>query len=159
VDPLVNQTGEPFSYAGDDPVNLSDPSGLEQYKKLTNQQVREVMDALGEDVHDIKKVLPPGTDLYQDSKGNVVILGKNGKGPGDEVGYNLRNQFVSAPSCNSPTGSNPGVSSSQGVLGSSSGFPGVQVPSSAPGFAIASALGGIGGFIAANPEVLLVLGG
>ncbi len=28
VDPLVAQTGQPFSYANDDPVNLSDPSGL-----------------------------------------------------------------------------------------------------------------------------------
>ncbi len=28
VDPLVSQTGQPFSYAGGDPVNGSDPSGL-----------------------------------------------------------------------------------------------------------------------------------
>ena len=28
VDPLVNVTGQPFSYANDDPVNGSDPSGL-----------------------------------------------------------------------------------------------------------------------------------
>jgi RHS repeat-associated protein len=28
VDPLVSQTGQPFSYAGDDPVNDSDPTGL-----------------------------------------------------------------------------------------------------------------------------------
>ncbi len=28
VDPLVSLTGEPFSYAGEDPVNGSDPSGL-----------------------------------------------------------------------------------------------------------------------------------
>lgn len=28
VDPLVSMTGEPFSYAGDDPVNESDPSGM-----------------------------------------------------------------------------------------------------------------------------------
>lgn len=28
VDPLVSQTGQPFSYANDDPVNGSDPSGL-----------------------------------------------------------------------------------------------------------------------------------
>ncbi|MFZ0665912.1 MAG: RHS repeat-associated core domain-containing protein [Acidimicrobiales bacterium] len=27
VDPLVNQTGQPFSYAGDDPVNETDPDG------------------------------------------------------------------------------------------------------------------------------------
>jgi len=29
VDPLVSQTGQPFSYAGDDPVNESDPSGAD----------------------------------------------------------------------------------------------------------------------------------
>ena len=29
VDPLVAATGQPFSYAGNDPVNASDPSGLE----------------------------------------------------------------------------------------------------------------------------------
>jgi RHS repeat-associated protein len=28
VDPLVAETGQPFAYAGDDPVNGSDPSGL-----------------------------------------------------------------------------------------------------------------------------------
>ena len=28
VDPLVNQTQQPYQYAGDDPVNNSDPSGL-----------------------------------------------------------------------------------------------------------------------------------
>jgi RHS repeat-associated protein len=28
VDPLVDETGQAFSYAGDDPVNASDPSGL-----------------------------------------------------------------------------------------------------------------------------------
>ena len=28
VDPLVSQTGQPFSYTNDDPVNGSDPSGL-----------------------------------------------------------------------------------------------------------------------------------
>jgi hypothetical protein len=27
VDPLVSQTGQPFAYAGDDPVNNSDPNG------------------------------------------------------------------------------------------------------------------------------------
>ena len=29
VDPLVSETGQPFSYADDDPVNGSDPSGLD----------------------------------------------------------------------------------------------------------------------------------
>jgi hypothetical protein len=29
VDPLVSETGQPFSYADDDPVNASDPSGLD----------------------------------------------------------------------------------------------------------------------------------
>jgi ribonuclease T1 len=29
VDPLVSTTGQPFAYVGDDPVNGSDPSGLE----------------------------------------------------------------------------------------------------------------------------------
>lgn len=28
VDPMLSQTGQPYSYAGDDPVNESDPSGL-----------------------------------------------------------------------------------------------------------------------------------
>ncbi len=28
VDPIVLETGEPYSYAGDDPINQSDPSGL-----------------------------------------------------------------------------------------------------------------------------------
>ncbi len=31
VDPLVTQTGQPYSYAGDDPVNGSDPNGLSWY--------------------------------------------------------------------------------------------------------------------------------
>jgi uncharacterized protein RhaS with RHS repeats len=30
VDPLVSQTGQPFSYAGDDPANASDPSGQDE---------------------------------------------------------------------------------------------------------------------------------
>jgi RHS repeat-associated protein len=29
VDPLVQQTGQPFAYAGDNPINWSDPSGLD----------------------------------------------------------------------------------------------------------------------------------
>jgi len=28
VDPMVDETGQPYAYAGDDPVNASDPSGL-----------------------------------------------------------------------------------------------------------------------------------
>jgi hypothetical protein len=35
VDPLVSVTGEPFSFAGDDPVNGSDPSGLCHADPLT----------------------------------------------------------------------------------------------------------------------------
>jgi len=31
VDPLVSQTGQPYAYAGDDPVNNVDPSGLYTY--------------------------------------------------------------------------------------------------------------------------------
>jgi uncharacterized protein RhaS with RHS repeats len=50
VDPLVAETAKPYGYVGDDPLNAADPLGLEQYKKLTTQQVREVMSALGEDV-------------------------------------------------------------------------------------------------------------
>ena len=28
MDPLVDLTGQPYAYAGDDPVNLTDPLGL-----------------------------------------------------------------------------------------------------------------------------------
>jgi RHS repeat-associated protein len=48
VDPLVAETGQPFAYAGDDPVNASDPSGLcssqeqceEQYVQKKAQIIR-----------------------------------------------------------------------------------------------------------------------
>jgi uncharacterized protein RhaS with RHS repeats len=37
VDPMVNETGQPYLYAGDDPVNGTDPSGLDPTEILYEQ--------------------------------------------------------------------------------------------------------------------------
>ena len=38
VDPLVGATGQPFSYANDDPVNGSDPNGLAQPFRFSQEE-------------------------------------------------------------------------------------------------------------------------
>ena len=48
VDPLVGLTGQPYSYAGNDPVNASDPSGLSKCRHPTSiwDTIGSVMDCL-----------------------------------------------------------------------------------------------------------------
>ena len=40
VDPAVDQTGEPYSYAADNPVNLADPSGLSTHSVCSQGSMR-----------------------------------------------------------------------------------------------------------------------
>ena len=44
VDPLVSQTGQPFSYANDNPVNASDPSGLAPQAPQLSPEEQQALD-------------------------------------------------------------------------------------------------------------------
>lgn len=57
-----------------------------QDKKLTD---RELKDA-GLDAHDLKKRGQRHTDIFKDREGNLYEKPKNGKGPGDPLGINIK---------------------------------------------------------------------
>ncbi len=58
-----------------------------QFKKLTPGEIKKLQDA-GKDPHDLK----PNSkyDLFKDKDGNVCVMPKDGSGPGDPTGINLR---------------------------------------------------------------------
>ena len=62
-----------------------------QDKKLSDSEI-EALEEGGVDVHELKGNKSSGErDLYKDSKGNIKIKPKGGKGPGEETGYNIKN--------------------------------------------------------------------
>ena len=49
VDPLVDATGQPYAYTGDDPVNGVDPNGLSPWGWLASHTVQAWNDTVGSD--------------------------------------------------------------------------------------------------------------
>ncbi|MBI2328032.1 hypothetical protein HYU92_06975 [Candidatus Curtissbacteria bacterium] len=140
------QTQNPYAYALNNPINLSDPSGefidtvwdianiaydiytcdwgslavdtasafipfvpagltkvgkvtgkiddvadaTKQFKRLNEHEIKEVERITGQDIHEIKGPGGGKFDLFKDSNGNVIIKPKDGSGPGDPIGVNLR---------------------------------------------------------------------
>lgn len=166
IDPLVASTGQPYQYAGDDPVNGSDPSGLDwavgrgrvlpsggdfPYRppKGANDQPQKVR----------------GTGSFVDNKGRTWTWDKlhddhwdvanaNGKGytrvrPDGSI---LSSNATNIPCPTSVSGGVPPVS-----LPASWGFSPAPLTGSTPGVAALGALAALGGFVAANPEILAIL--
>jgi RHS repeat-associated protein len=64
---------------------------LRSDRRLTPREVKWVEQQLGQDVHDIKgRRGASKRDLWVKPNGEVVIKPKNGRGPGEPVGVNLR---------------------------------------------------------------------
>ena len=62
-----------------------------QDKKLTDQDIKDLEKA-GYDIHDLKGGKNASKyDLYKDTKGNIYVKPKRGRGPGDPKGINLKN--------------------------------------------------------------------
>jgi hypothetical protein len=58
-----------------------------QDKKLTPGEIKKLKKA-GYDPEELKD-FNAGRDLFKDSKGNICVKPKNGKGPGDFLGINI----------------------------------------------------------------------
>ena len=82
VDPLVSATGQPFSYAGDDPVNGSDPIGLSP-DKSARQQPKSFTDAeqTAWDECNAGNQAACRSDAYQRALDKSVTNGKYGYNP------------------------------------------------------------------------------
>jgi len=61
-------------------------------RKLSKWELKWVEEQLGEDVHSLKGRRSGSRDLWVRPDGEVVILGRGGKGQGEEVGVNLRDR-------------------------------------------------------------------
>ena len=57
------------------------------FKRLSKGEVKALKKEIG-DVHDVK--INYRQDLFKDSNGDIYSFPKNGKGPGDETGYNVK---------------------------------------------------------------------
>jgi hypothetical protein len=61
-----------------------------QYSKLSKGEIRAMKKA-NIDIHELKGKRRTGQiDLYKDKDGNIVIMGKGGKGEPAETGYNIK---------------------------------------------------------------------
>ena len=163
-DPLVAVTGQPYQYAGDDPVNESDPGGLDW-----DVGGGRVLPSGG----DFPYAPPRGTqDQPQRVRATPDFVDKRGRiwqwdtTHGDHwdvqdahgKGYTRvapDGSVLSASSVPCPSGSAPGFQPVN-LTPSLGGVPGIQINGSSGGFAVAGAIAVIGGFVAANPEVLLI---
>ncbi len=72
---------------GDDKKKNKD-TGKQQDRMLTKKEIKDVEDALGEDIHDIKGGTNASKyDLYKRGDGEVVMKPKGGAGPGEPIGF------------------------------------------------------------------------
>jgi hypothetical protein len=64
-----------------------------QDKKLSDYEVKKLEDA-GIDVHGLKKDLGKGkSDLFKRPNGDICVKPKNGDGPGEDTGHNIKDFF------------------------------------------------------------------
>jgi RHS repeat-associated protein len=62
----------------------------EQDKRLSGKEIEKVEAISGEDIHDIKGKNSGGFDLFKKPDGTVVIKPKDGSGPGEPIGVNIK---------------------------------------------------------------------
>lgn len=154
----------PHAVAGDDPVNESDPGGLDWHVGGGR-----VLPSGGDFPY-----VPPrgsqgqpqrvrGTPNFVDNKGRVWqwdtshgnhwdVRDAHGKGY-TRVGSD--GSVLSASDVPCPSGSSPGFQPVN-LTPNLGGIPGIHINGSSGGFAAAGAIAVIGGFVAANPEILLI---
>lgn len=98
VDPLVDATGQTYVYTGDDPVNQTDPGGLDYYLQITPNQARLLGEVLN-GAADLDQLLAqlPLPELVVDAIHLAIALGAaSGQGNGLIQSANAAQRLVKA---------------------------------------------------------------
>jgi RHS repeat-associated protein len=61
--------------------------GAEQYKRITNSEIKRWQKKFGFDAHDLKP--DSKYDLFKDKHGRIIVKPRDGRGPGEWTGYNI----------------------------------------------------------------------